>query len=62
MQDELDEMRRQLEEMAAVLTAVHNAPPGSRVFTADGTGGVRLGSGGVRRTRATLALPARSSG
>ena len=41
MQDELDEMRRRLEEMAAVLTAVHNAPPGSRVFTADGTGGVQ---------------------
>ncbi len=47
MQDELDEMRRRLEEMAAVLTAVHNAPPGSRVFTADGTGGVHLGGGGV---------------
>jgi MerR family transcriptional regulator/heat shock protein HspR len=59
MQDELDEMRRRLEEMAAVLTAVHNAPPGSRVFTADGTGGVRLGGVGARRTRGVLALPAR---
>jgi MerR family transcriptional regulator/heat shock protein HspR len=59
MQDELDEMRRRLEEMAAVLTAVHNAPPGSRVFTADGTGGVHLGGVGARRTRGVLALPAR---
>ena len=59
MQDELDEMRRRLEEMAAVLTAVHNAPPGSRVFTADGTGGVHLGGGVVRRSRAVLALPSR---
>jgi MerR family transcriptional regulator/heat shock protein HspR len=59
MQDELDEMRRRLEEMAAVLTAVHNAPPGSRVFTADGTGGVHLGGAGARRTRGVLALPAR---
>ncbi len=59
MQDELDEMRRRLEEMAAVLTAVHNAPPGSRVFTADGTGGVHLGGGGARRPRGVLALPAR---
>ena len=59
MQDELDEMRHRLEEMAAVLTAVHNAPPGSRVFTADGTGGVRLGGAGARRTRGVLALPAR---
>ena len=59
MQDELDEMRRRLEEMAAVLTAVHNAPPGSRVFTADGTGGVHLGGAGARRPRGVLALPAR---
>ena len=59
MQDELDEMRRRLEEMAAVLAAVHNAPPGSRVFTADGTGGVHLGGAGARRTRGVLALPAR---
>jgi MerR family transcriptional regulator/heat shock protein HspR len=59
MQDELDEMRRRLEEMAAVLTAVHNAPPGSRVFTADGTGGVHLGGGGPRRSRTVLALPSR---
>ena len=59
MQDELDEMRRRLEEMAAELTAVHIAPPGSLVFSADGTGGVHLGGPGARRTRGVLALPAR---
>ncbi|GAA3703814.1 hypothetical protein GCM10022204_21380 [Microlunatus aurantiacus] len=59
MQDELDGLRRQLEDMAALLAAVHQAPAGSRVFTADGTGGVHLGGAGVRRPRGVLALPAR---
>ena len=61
MQDELDELRRRLEDMTALLAAVHAAPPGSRVFTADGTGGVGLGGSGARRTRTMLALPARES-
>ncbi|MFT4167146.1 MAG: helix-turn-helix transcriptional regulator [Microlunatus sp.] len=59
MQDELDELRRRVEDMTALLAAVHAAPPGSRVFTADGTGGVGLGAAGARRPRATLALPSR---
>jgi MerR family transcriptional regulator/heat shock protein HspR len=58
MQDELDELRRRMEDMAALLAAVHDAPSGSRVFTADGTGGVHLGGVG-RRTRPMLALPSR---
>lgn len=59
MQDEMDELRRRLEDMTALLAAVHSAPPGSRVFTADGTGGVHLGGSGARRPRAVLALPSR---
>ena len=31
-------------DLTALLAAVHAAPPGSRVFTADGTGGVGLGA------------------
>ncbi len=59
MQDELDELRRRLDDMTALLAAVHAAPPGSRVFTADGTGGVGLGAAGARRSRPMLALPSR---
>lgn len=59
MQDELDELRRQMEDMAALLAAVHYAPAGTRVFTADGTGGVHLGGAGARRSRPLLALPSR---
>jgi MerR family transcriptional regulator/heat shock protein HspR len=61
MQDELDELRRRLDDMTSLLAAVHAAPVGARVFTADGTGGVHLGGAGVRRTRATLALPSRTT-
>lgn len=59
MQDELDDLRRRLDDMTALLTAMHAAPGGPRVFTADEIGGVRLG--GARRARATLALPSRES-
>ena len=58
MQDEMDELRSRLEEMAAMLAVVRSAPPGSRLFTADEVGRVHLGAG-VRGTRGTLALPAR---
>lgn len=61
MQDEMDELRHRLEEMTAMLAAVHAAPGGSRVFTADVTGGVHLGGAGGRRPRATLALPSREN-
>lgn len=59
MQDELDDLRRRLEEMTGMLAAVHAAPSGTRVFTADGMGGVHLGGGGARRNRPILALPSR---
>jgi MerR family transcriptional regulator/heat shock protein HspR len=44
MQDEIDELRLRVSDMAALLTAVRAAPPGSRIFTADPIGGVHLGS------------------
>jgi MerR family transcriptional regulator/heat shock protein HspR len=59
MQDELDELRRRLEDATAMLAAVHAAPGGARVFTADEAGAVHLGGVGVRRPRAILALPSR---
>jgi MerR family transcriptional regulator/heat shock protein HspR len=59
MQDEIDELRHRMEEMAGLLAAIRSAPPGTRLFTADETGAVHLG-GGVRRSRVTpLALPGR---
>ena len=61
MQDEMDDLRRRLEDVTAMLAAVHAAPGGSRVFTADETGAVHLGGAGVRRPRAILALPSRES-
>ena len=61
MQDELDELRRRLEDMTAMIAAMHGAPQGARVFTADGTGGVGLGGAGARRQRTTLALPSRET-
>ena len=54
MQDEMDELRRRLEDLTALLAAVHAAPPGSRVFTADGTGGVGLGAKAHSKTKGTL--------
>ncbi|MDN5761590.1 MAG: helix-turn-helix transcriptional regulator [Microlunatus sp.] len=62
MQNEIDELRRQLEDMTAVVAAIRTAPPGTRLFTADETGDVHLGGAGVRRIRAQpLALPGRKS-
>ena len=61
MQDEMDDLRRKLEELATLLAGVHNAPSGTRVFTADGTGGVHLGGAGARRHRPMLALPSRDT-
>ena len=49
MQDEIDELRTRLHEAGQLLAAVRAAPPGSRLFTADPTGGVHLGGTGVRR-------------
>ena len=43
MQDEIDDLRRQVNDLTALLHVVRTAPPGSRVFTADPAGGVHLG-------------------
>ena len=46
MQDELDELRARVSELAALLASTRAAPSASRVFTADPVGGVRLGADG----------------
>ena len=58
MQDEMDELRDQLNEAGQLLAAIRAAPPGSRVFTADPAGAVYLGGGRFRTPRA---LPSRPS-
>lgn len=50
MQDEIEELRERVNDLSAALAAVRAAPPGSRVFTADPTGGVHLGAR-FRRTQ-----------
>ncbi len=57
MQDEIDALKAHVSELAELLAAVRAAPPGSRVFTADPTGGVRLG--GHRGWSAPLAITSR---
>lgn len=57
MQDEIEDLRAQVAQMNAVLTAVRAAPPGSRVFTADPAGDVHLGRTG--RTRLVRAITSR---
>jgi MerR family transcriptional regulator, heat shock protein HspR len=54
MQDDIDELRARVEQLTALLAAVHSTPE-ARVFTADPVGGVHLG----RRGRRPLALPGR---
>ena len=56
MEKELQVLRAQVDQLAELLAATRAAPPGSRVFTADPAGGVRLGP---RGGRAPLALPGR---
>ncbi len=59
LEQELDELRRQVSDLAAMLNASRAAPPASRVFTADPLGSVHL----ARRARAAWserkALPGR---
>jgi MerR family transcriptional regulator/heat shock protein HspR len=55
MQDEIDDLRARMQELTQLLAAVHAAPPGSRLFTADPLGGVHLG--GARVRPAPRALP-----
>lgn len=57
MQDEIDDLRTQVGELSAILSAVRAAPPGSRVFTADPAGDVHLGRTG--RTRTVRAITSR---
>ena len=57
MQDEIDELRVRVTEVAEIVAAVRAAPPGSRFFTADPAGGVRLGGGS--RLRPTRAITSR---
>jgi len=61
LENELEEMRAQLNELAEALAESRAAPPGSRVFTADPVGGVHLAGGRRRIWSAPKALPGRSS-
>lgn len=45
MERELESLRAQVAELAALLAAARAAPPAARVFTADPTGAVHLGGG-----------------
>jgi MerR family transcriptional regulator, heat shock protein HspR len=49
MQDEIDELRAQVNDLGALLAVARSAAAGTRVFTADPTGDVHLG--GVARRR-----------
>jgi MerR family transcriptional regulator/heat shock protein HspR len=61
MQDELDLLRSQVSDLSALLAQAHAAPPGTRVFTADPTGGVHLADARRRQWSAPKALPGRTS-
>jgi len=50
MEREMETLRAQVTELAQLLAAARQAPPSTRVFTADPTGGVHLGGSGFRRT------------
>jgi MerR family transcriptional regulator/heat shock protein HspR len=58
MQDEIDELRTRIGDLTQLLNLVRSAPPGSRVFTADPTGGVQMG-GADRPWRAPRAIGSR---
>ena len=49
MQDEIDELRAQVNDLGALLAVARSAAAGTRVFTADPTGDVHLGGAGRRR-------------
>ncbi|GAB3622345.1 helix-turn-helix transcriptional regulator [Mariniluteicoccus endophyticus] len=62
MEAEMDLLRDQVDELRELLRMAHSAPAGSRVFTADQTGGVRLTPAeqrAARQWRAPRALPGR---
>ena len=56
LENELEEMRAQVNALTAALTELRAAPPGDRVFTADPVGGVHASH---RRWTAPKALPGR---
>ena len=58
LENELEEMRAQVNTLVAALTELRAAPPGDRVFTADPGGGVHASR---RRWAAPKALPGRTS-
>jgi MerR family transcriptional regulator/heat shock protein HspR len=58
MQDEIDDLRARVNDLTQLLHLVRSAPAGSRVFTADPTGGVHLG-GADRLWRAPRAIGSR---
>jgi MerR family transcriptional regulator/heat shock protein HspR len=49
MQDEIDDLRARVDDLAELLAALRAAPVGSRLFTADPLGGVHLGGARARR-------------
>jgi MerR family transcriptional regulator/heat shock protein HspR len=60
LENELEELRAQVAQLARLLTESRAAPPAARVFTADPVGGVHLAGRG-RVWSAPKALPGRSS-
>jgi MerR family transcriptional regulator/heat shock protein HspR len=61
LETEVEQLRAQLNELAAALVESRSAPPGARVWTADRAGGVHLGGGRRRPWSAPKALPGRAS-
>ncbi|GAB3707088.1 heat shock protein transcriptional repressor HspR [Mariniluteicoccus flavus] len=61
LEAELDLLRDQVDELGELLSQAHATPPGSRLFTADPTGGVRMTpqQRARRQWRTPRALPGR---
>jgi MerR family transcriptional regulator, heat shock protein HspR len=59
MEQELEALRAQVSDLSELLAAARQAPPSTRVFTADPSGGVHLG--GTWHRSMPRALPGRSS-
>jgi MerR family transcriptional regulator/heat shock protein HspR len=57
MQDEIDELRAKVEALGRLLAATRIAPPSTRIFTADPSGGIHLG--GAQRRPAFRAITVR---
>jgi MerR family transcriptional regulator, heat shock protein HspR len=57
MQDEIDELRAKVEALGRLLAAARVAPPSTRIFTADPSGGIHLG--GAQRRPAFRAITVR---